>query len=262
MSVLKSLEHFAVDSRWLRESNGLRLDASHYNPRVAHAVETLRKSGLRLSTLGEVTERIYIPPRFKRIYVDEAHGIPFLQGSHVVQLQPADIKYLSTAAHKDLSRWIIEAGWILVTCSGTVGRVAIAPAQWDGWAASQHILRIIPRNDGPCPAGYLYSYLASPLGQAQLTAQIYGAVVDELTEAQARSVIVPVPETKEQHQQVQAIHREAMESVRQRSEAIARAEQAFGGVRAFIPELARPEETESRPAAGPAARPAKRTKRA
>jgi hypothetical protein len=40
--------------------------------------------------------------------------------------------------------------------------------------------------------GYLATYLASPIGQAQLTAQVYGAVVDELTEEQASSVRVPV----------------------------------------------------------------------
>lgn len=144
MFVDKKIESFAVTSDWLKNSTNLRLDASFYNPRVAHAIETLRKSGLPIKPLGELTKRIFIPPRFKRIYVGRDHGLPFLQGSHVVHFQPADMKYVSRTAHKNIDLWIIREGWILVTRSGTVGRIAVVPREWDGWAASEHILRIIP----------------------------------------------------------------------------------------------------------------------
>jgi type I restriction enzyme S subunit len=137
----------------------------------------------------------------------------------VVHFQPADLKYLPKTAHKNLERWIIRAGWILVTCSGTVGQVAIAPPQWDGWAASQHILRIVPDPSSPCPPGYLYAFLISPAGQAQLTAQIYGAVVDELTEEQARSVLIPVPKTKKQIALVKSINDTALRAAKRRAEA-------------------------------------------
>jgi len=192
---------------------------------------------LPTKTLEQVTERIYIPPRFKRIYVDAAHGTPFLQGSHVVHFQPADLKYLSNTAHKDLSRWIIHEGWILVTCSGTIGRVAVTPKQWDGWAASQHILRIIPAPDSPCPPGYLYAFLSSPVGQAQLTAQIYGAVVDELTEGQARSILIPVPKTAKQKELVNAINDHALRAVKRRAEAAELATRAVAEVGDLLPEL-------------------------
>lgn len=233
----KKIEQFSVSSDWLLNSTNLRLDASFYNPRVARAIETLEKSGLPTKTLGEVTEQIFIPPRFKRIYVDEEHGVPFLQGGHVVHFQPADLKYLSRTAHKRLERWIIQAGWILVTCSGTVGRVAIAPKQWDNWAASQHILRIVPAEDSPCPPGYLYAYLSSDVGQAQLTAQIYGAVVDELTEDQARSVLVPVPKTDDQKNLVAAINADALKAVTKRAEAAELAWRSVAEVANLLPAL-------------------------
>ena len=138
-----TIEHFQLSARTIGETLDLRMDASYYNPAVLHALSTLKQSGMRLEQLGTITSNIFIPPRFRRVYVEPEFGIPFLQGSHVVHFRPADVKYLSRSAHKKIERWIIQAGWLLVTCSGTIGRVTICPREWDGWAASQHILRII-----------------------------------------------------------------------------------------------------------------------
>jgi type I restriction enzyme S subunit len=235
--VLKEgIESFSLASPLLKQSDDLRLDASFYNPRLAEALSILRHSGLTLKPLSAVTKRIFIPPRFKRIYVKKTHGIPFLQGSHVVHFQPADIKYLSLAAHERIDRWIIEAGWILVTCSGTIGRVAIAPPSWHLWAASQHILRIVP-DSGKLPAGYVAAYLSSELGQAQLTSRIYGAVVDEITEEQARSVLIPTPTTAAQRRIVDSITNAALESVKAKEAAVTFAQESVAGVSELIPAL-------------------------
>ena len=192
-----------IDAHLLNR-NDLRLDAGYYNTTTMQALRAMESSGLRMQRLGEVTENIFIPPRFKRVYVDQAHGVPFLQGSHLVHFRPADLKYLSRSAHKNLDRWIIKSGWVLVTCSGTIGRVAIALQQWDGWAASQHILRIVPKDDR-VPAGYIYAWLRSPFGQAQFNG-IYGAVIDEVTADHVKDILIPVPETPDQIEAVNAIN--------------------------------------------------------
>lgn len=227
----RSVEHFSVPSQLLRQAK--RLDASYFDPIVAHALETLRHSGMRLATVGSITARVFIPPRFKRIYVREAYGLPFLQGSHVIQFQPTDVKYVSRSVHRNIDQWVIERGWILVTRSGTVGRVALCPPEWHQWAASEHILRIIP-NEQECPSGYLYSFLASPLGQVQLTKHIYGAVVDELTEGQTRSVLVPLPVNDEQREDVERIDREAREAVMVRSQALTLISRAVGNIATLV----------------------------
>jgi Type I restriction modification DNA specificity domain len=233
----RKVETFSIASPWLKQTQELRLDASFYNPRVAEALAILKRSGLSLQPLAKVTKRIFIPPRFKRIYVAQTHGVPFLQGSHVVHFQPADIKYLSLTAQKGLERWIIESGWILVTCSGTIGRVAIAPPSWDQWAASQHILRIVPDPASACPPGYICAYLSSELGQAQLTSRIYGAVVDEITEEQAQSVLIPVPMNTEQRKVVADIDLAARESVLAKDRAVKLGQESVSGILSLIPEL-------------------------
>ena len=232
----RQVETFRVNAELVAGSDGLRFDASYYNRAVIEATEVLKRSDMTIKPLGSLAERVFIPPRFKRIYVGESHGVPFLQGSHVVHFDPVDIKYLSRSAHVRLDRWIIRAGWVLITCSGTVGRVALAPKGWDGWAASQHILRVVPSDDKACPPGYLATFLASPLGHVQLTAQIYGAVVDELTEAQAKSVLVPVAANAEQQRTVDAINEVALRSVEQRAAAVASAQTAMATLVGMLPE--------------------------
>lgn len=175
---------------------------------------------MHLRPLGEVTDRVFIPNRFRRVYVVREHGVPFLQGSHIVHFQPAGLKYISTAIHKDMDTLTVHANWILVTRSGTVGRVTLTPPSWDGWAASEHLLRIVPREDDVCPAGYLYAFLQSFAGQAQLTSQVYGAVVDELTEDQTRAVLVPVARTVAQREAVKRINDDALEALRLRDAAM------------------------------------------
>ncbi len=194
-SSAKARQSFSLPSSSLAASRELRFDAAHYSPGFFEAVRVLEESGMRLERLGDITTRVFIPPRFKRVYVEKEYGVPFIQGSHIVHFRPADLKFLSRAHHR-LEKWTIRGGWILVTCSGTIGRSALCPPEWDGWAGSQDILRIVP-DESKCLAGYLCSFLSSALGQAQFTANVYGAVVDELTEEQARGILVPVPETSQ-----------------------------------------------------------------
>lgn len=63
-----------------------------------------------------------------------------------------------------LDRYRLEAGDVLVTRTGTVGRVAlISPAEAD-WLYSGHLVRLRPRTDAlqSVTPGYLVSYLESP----------------------------------------------------------------------------------------------------
>ncbi len=228
----REIESFSIDVGLLQNTN--RFDASHYNPTVARAISMLQGCGMPLARLGDITDGVFIPPRFRRIYVEKDHGIPFVQGSHVVHFQPADLKYLSVRAHKNIEKWVIHSGWILVTCSGTIGRPMIVPDSWDGWAASQHLLRIIPKADSGCPVGYLYAFLCSFPGQAQLTSHIYGAVVDELTEDQAKAVLVPVPQTTEQIEMMKSANKVALRSVRLKEQAVVLNNQSVEEFDAFM----------------------------
>jgi len=176
-----------------------RLDASFYNPIVNEAVMILKKSGLKITQLGdkEFIRKVFIPGRFKRVYVESKYGVPFLSGKNIIQTEPQGLKFLSSSNTKKLSTYVLKKNWILVTCSGTIGKVSMVPDSWDGWTASQHILRIIPNKIHP---GYLYSFISSFYGIYQIQKYIHGSVVDEITAPQIEQVYLPIPSGKIQEE--------------------------------------------------------------
>ena len=169
-----------------------RLDASYHVPVVRSVHRRLRSAVYPVVELGDISADIVVAPRFRRVYVGREYGVPLLQGSHVPQLMPRNLQYISRTETKNLEQWISHTGWVLVTCSGTIGRVAVATQGQDDWAASQHILRIIP-DVARTHAGYVAAFLMSPYGRHQLTSKIYGGVVDELTAKDTREILIPDP---------------------------------------------------------------------
>ena len=227
-------ESYALPSNLLAESDEVRLDAGHYSPEFLDARRILKQSGLKLERLGDIVESVILPGRIpKRIYVEPDAGLPFLQGSHVVHFQPADLKYLSPASHRNIEQIVIRAGWLLITRSGSVGRVALCPQEWDGWAASEHIIRIVP-DERKCLSGYLCSFLASPLGQVQLSANVHGAVVDELTDAQVRNVLVPIAEKKAHVELARSIDRDMKRATALKSQAIVAAQTSVANITTWL----------------------------
>lgn len=167
-----------------------RLDASYHVPVARTAARLLREGKYPPAQLHTLVDDVVVAPRFKRIYVSQEHGVPLLQGSHLPQMRPYDLKYLSRTQQKNLECWIVRKGWVLVTCSGTIGRVGMVSSYWDKWAASQHLLRVVPNYSKGHP-GYIAAFLMTPYGQHQLTAKIYGGVVDELTAEDTSVVWIP-----------------------------------------------------------------------
>jgi type I restriction enzyme S subunit len=165
-----------------------RFDASYHNPLIRTIAHKMKNGRFQIAPM-EKFGQVYIPPRFARTYVERNQGIPFLQGKHIVEIKPYDIKCISRKATKHIEKWIIKQGTVLITCSGTIGRVSLVPKVWDGWAATQHILRIIPHESGD--DGYLASFLMSPYGYHQLLAKTYGAVIGEIAEEHVRPIFVP-----------------------------------------------------------------------
>ena len=86
----KPIKTYSLPLSILTESLEYRFDAGHFSPDLLNALNTLEQSGLELERLGDIVEHVNLPGRFKRIYVESADGLPFLQGSHVVHFQPAE----------------------------------------------------------------------------------------------------------------------------------------------------------------------------
>jgi len=184
-----------------------RLDASYHIPLVDTIVRRLKKGAKKLTTIKDptISKRVILPGRFARVYVDEGQGTVFFGGKQLYELDPGNKKYLSLIHHAERikNQLTIKENMIMITCSGTIGKVVIAPRHWEGWTANQHIIRVVPANSEI--AGYLYAFLASDYGKVLITRSTYGAVVDEITDHHVGEIVVPLLKNKSAQTKINGI---------------------------------------------------------
>lgn len=179
----------------INDLNG-RFEANYHHP-VARAVQRhLVQHAVEVTSLADkkLVRSIVLPGRFKRHYVSAEFGVPFIGGKEILELDPRGEKFLSLKQHGGIieNQLTIDQNMILITCSGTIGKVTLAPMHWKGWAASQHLLRVVPANTD-C-AGYLYAWLSSEWALPLIKRHTYGAVVFEIDQHQLANVEVPLLE--------------------------------------------------------------------
>lgn len=203
-----------------------RLDASYHIPIAESITEHLRKYAAEVTTVGDkrVSDNIVLPGRFKRIYVEKGQGHVFFGGKQLYELDPSNKKYLSISKHsaRIKSELEISENTILITRSGTIGKVTITPKHWEHWIASDHIIRLVPINSKI--AGFLYIFLSSEYGYSLITRFTYGSVVDEIDANHVSRIPLPFLKNKD----IQAeINNLALEANRLRYEAYKLEQQAL-----------------------------------
>ncbi|MBP3974394.1 methylation-associated defense system restriction endonuclease subunit S MAD5 [Pseudoxanthomonas spadix] len=182
----------AIPSTWL-ENNGRRLDCGPYMSGAVEAKELLKKH--RTEPLRDLTAGhnggIFNGPRFPRTYVDDiTNGVPFLGSTDILD---ADLSYVSLLSKKQVGgnpALVLDEGWTLITCSGTIGRMAYARSDMKGMAGSQHFMRVVPEVEEIHP-GYLYAYLSSRFGVPIVMSGTYGAIIQHIEPHHIADLPVP-----------------------------------------------------------------------
>lgn len=187
----------------LSNLNG-RVDASYHVPIVDAIIEHLKKYAAEVTTVGDerISKQIILAGVFKRTYVEEEYGYPFLGGKEITQLNPKTEKYLSKPIHKKRyeKELKVTENTILVTDRGTIGITTLVPKHWNGYAVSQNVLKLIPANNDI--AGYVYIFLNSEWGAELVRRQTYGSVVDMIDNNSLASVEIPLLKNKDVQSQI------------------------------------------------------------
>jgi len=205
---LKSLSDIKIDTRGINNETQIRLisirdftiefrlDSHFYNPIANFANENIKKFSKNYSTLNEITKDIVIGKRFKRNYVESDHGTPFIGSKNILQIRPSDLKFLSNSEIGFMDDLMLNKNMILVACSGslggTFGKASLVYNNFENYAASQHILRIIA-NEELIDPGYLYAFLSSEYGYQTITKYRWGALIDEIDEKDMSKLNIPLP---------------------------------------------------------------------
>ena len=94
----------------------------------------------------------------------------------------------------------VYENYILISDRGTIGKVAIVPKHWNGWAVSQNIIKVIPSDSSI--AGYLYAFLSTSYAHKLLLRATYGAVVDMIDDNNVASIPIPILKDESIMQQI------------------------------------------------------------
>lgn len=184
----------SIPSSWL-ERDGRRLDCNPYMSGALEAKVLLERLKARKDALLDVTLNgiagIFNGPRFARSYVDDPKaGVPFLGSTDILNADLTSLPHLSKKQVAANPRLVVHAGWTLITCSGTIGRMAYARPDMEGMAGSQHFMRVVPDAE-KIPPGYLYAYLSSKFGVPLIVGGTYGAIIQHIEPEHIANLPVP-----------------------------------------------------------------------
>ena len=186
-----------VPSAWLAQQ-GRRLDCGPYLSGAVEAKRLLQGLPVRCPELRELTRGhdggIYNGPQFVRNYVsDPAFGVPFLSGSSMLhaEFHRVDLLRRSDAVSPRLAYLQVEEGTTLISCSGTIGRMAYARAEMAGMWASQDVLKVVPDPNRVRP-GYLYAFVSGRFGVPLIVGETYGAIVQHIEPGHISDLPVPL----------------------------------------------------------------------
>jgi hypothetical protein len=188
------LKEKIVPSAWL-EQEGRRLDCGPHLSGAMEAKLLLAKLPVTKAPLWQLTRDglagIFNGPRFPRSYVlDETQGVPFLGSTDILS---ADLSYLPMLAKNQVKaqpELLVDEGWTLISCSGTVGRIAVSRSDMKGMAGSQHFMRVVPDHE-KVPPGYLHAYLSSRFGVPLIVSGTYGSIIQHIEPPHIANLPVP-----------------------------------------------------------------------
>jgi hypothetical protein len=174
--------HNPVKVDWFFEQ-GLRLDPTPYLSGALEArkrLEALPNTARLDSLTSGHSGGIFNGPKFSRIYLnDPEYSVPFLGSTDMLEADFSYLPRLSKDTADRLSYLKVEPGMSLISCSGTIGRMAYVRPDMAGFWSSQDVLKV-QAHPGQIPSGYLYTFLRSGFGIPMIVSSAYGAIIQHI----------------------------------------------------------------------------------
>lgn len=169
------------------------------------------------------------PPVFKRQFCSPTErAVQYFQSSDV----NLAAEYSSVYVYKPQAeriKAIVHKGDILVTGFGTIGNTRLVSKHQDGVCYANNVARI--RTKGEVLNGYIYAFITSKYGSAQLNKNASGSVVRYIEAPGIKKSLIPIPPASFQQEVDDLIQ----ESARLREEAADALQQAIQQVEDIIP---------------------------
>lgn len=171
-------------------ARGKRLEASVFDVEAKQARSIIAHGKYPATFVGGANglATSYTGARFKRIWVEKS-DMPIYQPSTIMDIKPTPDGYISKLTKTNIPALRVKNGQVLMTCSGTIGKVAYVSRTMDNMIFSHDLLRIDCFE--PANAGYLYTYFKSQIGNKILLTNSYGAVITHIEPEHLATVPIP-----------------------------------------------------------------------
>lgn len=145
------------------------------------------------------TSKVFAPPLFKHIYLNNDNGYPFMTGSELTQFNLRYYRWLSPRGVKDINDYVVKKGTLLLYKSGTtdggiLGNVFIADKKLDGCCLSDHVIRI--KFNEEKEAYWAFAFLRSKGAVKMLQRLATGTMIPFITPERLSHILIPEHDEK------------------------------------------------------------------
>ncbi|GAA6530333.1 hypothetical protein LPYR103PRE_23060 [Segatella asaccharophila] len=169
-------------------SHKIRFDSKHYLTDDAYLSMIIERHSNQCAVLSELAE-VFNPPVFKRQFCKKTNrSVEYFQSSDVpmsTESSPVNI-YKGQAENLNL---LVAKGDILITGFGTIGYTRLVSKWQDGVCYANNVCRVKTYDN--VHSGYVYAFLSSKFGWAQLNKNASGSVVRYIEAPGIRKTLIP-----------------------------------------------------------------------
>lgn len=204
---------FSISSSDLGEEKNI--NPQRYLPHLNETLQNLEAldsmEGWSVRTIGTLTPEIKIfkGPRLKsENLITDAPGDgiePYYTPSAILQEKSDSVKYLEVkkATEKQLSTINsirVMRGDIVITRSGSIGRVSMIPEKFHNAIVSDDLIRV--RIPDEVIRNFVFSYLQTKFAVDQMKMNEYGSIQQHLEPQHVRQMLIPMPDSEEYMREV------------------------------------------------------------
>lgn len=179
-----------VESKWVSEESH-RLDCNPFLQGAAEAKRLLWDANLKKNSLLSLASEIFHAGRYKRIWLQTPeHSTRFLSSTDILQADLQRLTRIATSSVKINPKLTLKKGQVLITRSGTIGRISYVSENMENLACTEDVLRVSV-DESRIGSGYLYAFFKSKFGLPIILSGTYGAIIKHIEAEHIQDMPVP-----------------------------------------------------------------------
>lgn len=173
-----------------------RLDAPFHSPAAIEAEVAIKNGRHPCERLSKVTKRLFKPPIFKRLWVeDSSYGRQFVSGSDAYLYEANELRFVSNRT-PNFDEFIVKRGWVIFQAAGQIYGLFGRPLFVSGWLedifCADDLYRIVPESE--TDGAFIFLFLRTQHGQVLVKRQASGNSIPRVWDPHMEEFQLPWPD--------------------------------------------------------------------